>query len=100
MRKQIKDKQTFRQIVDEVAQDNFQGIMARARQFSRLAKTVHGNDRRLAYYYKNMCLKHLIETCSTVKVQRDLRANDFELLSVRVGMERLHTKLHWLGGVA
>jgi len=100
MRKPVKHKPTFKQIVNAVAEENFRALMEKAQQFSHLAKTAQGQNRQLAYAYKNMFLKRLIETCQKVEVQRDFQANDPKLLSVSFGVQRLHTKQEWLEVVA
>jgi hypothetical protein len=100
MRKQAQHKPTFKQIVDEVAEANFRTLMEKARQFSRLAKTVNGYSRRLAYSRKAMCLKQIVEKNPKARVNRDWQAMDHELLSVRLGRKRLHTKWQWLEAVA
>ena len=101
MRNQVKNKPTYKQIVNEVAQENFRVLMEKARQFSRLAKTVHGNSRHLAYSRKSVYLKQILKKNQEARINRDWQADDQELLSVCFGLEYpLHTKRQWLEAVA
>lgn len=101
MRKQAQHKPTFKQIVNEVAEENFRTLMNKARQFSRLAKTVNGSSRLLAYSRKNVYLNQILQKNSKARINRDWQAKDQELLSVCFGLEYpLHTKQEWLAGVA
>lgn len=86
-----KRKPTFKEIQESAKAQMDRNLMARGRQASRIAKLVHGGNRRKLYAVKNKALAHLIAQ------GRASIGTDKGLLSIRVrGQGALHTHEGWL----
>ena len=101
-KKIAKNKMTFRQVLADVAFENSQRLMDKARSFSYLAKNSENLKQvKLSYHYKSMCLKQLIEKCKTASITPHPSKTDPDLMLVRLqGCGALHTKRQWMNSVA
>lgn len=97
-------RKCFQELLAESLPANAARLMNKARRFSRLAKAVpNAGDRKLAYLWKNRCVKHLLDHCGgVVRRRHDPSDNDWGIILVNVeGCPGwLHTHPRWLTNAA
>lgn len=93
MKSNLRNKKiTFNQILRQNEDKNGIVLMHKARQANRLAKTLHGHKKQLAYSVKHKALRGIIKNISSkALIQKDDLLNDF----VVVKFDNLTSGLHF-----
>ncbi|MBK8810560.1 MAG: hypothetical protein IPN69_07480 [Acidobacteria bacterium] len=84
-------RKTFSEVIKGFEKCHSERLMAKARQANRIAKTVRGRSRRIAYDVKASALGMLVRTLPDhVVVRRDIVLTDFVVVELKNTNAGLH----------
>ena len=84
-------KPTFREILKNTERENSERLMRKARRANRIAKTLRGRRRQIAYGIKHKTLRFLVEKMpGQTAVRTDLVLADFVVIELKHTCSGLH----------
>jgi hypothetical protein len=85
------NKPTFQQILSQTEKVHSERLMRKARKANRIAKTLRGHRRQLAYGVKHKTLKFLVQNMpEQTSIRKDIILTDFVVVELRNSQSGLH----------
>lgn len=93
-------KRTFGETLKNLAQENSEKLMAKARTANRLAKLLKGKNRKIAYTIKAESLRSLVKSFpNKTKICKDLQLTNFVIVGLKNTKSGLHLPIEKLQGI-
>jgi hypothetical protein len=87
----VEKKSTFKQILAKTEKENSDRLMRKARRANRIAKTLYGHRKQLAYGVKHKALKFLVEKMpERTAISQDFYQTDFVIIELKNSQSGLH----------
>jgi hypothetical protein len=84
-------KPTFNQILNDTEKEHSERLMRKARRANRIAKTLYGHRKQLAYGVKHKALKSLVEKMpERTAIRKDFYLTDFVIIELKDIPSGLH----------
>jgi protein-arginine kinase len=93
-------KRTFSNTLKNLAQENSEKLMAKARLANNLAKRFRGKNRRNAYSVKANALCGLIKYLpNKISIREDIKLTEFVVVELKNAQSGLHLPIEKLQGI-
>jgi hypothetical protein len=93
-------KRTFSDTLKNLAQENSEKLMAKARLANRLAKRFKGKNRRNAYSIKANALCSLVKFLpNKISIRKDIKLTEFVVVELKNANSGLHLPIEKLQGI-